>query len=119
MIKKDGFQTAAEERQRQSKEFRTGRLGKAFQKDGPTTAKLLRWAVDLTLGTTRSPCSAERRDLRPGKDDTRTQSSLLINRGLVCKTVAHEHQDLKGNTPVHRQPVQFRTDELSELKEAQ
>src|SRR6218665_3728014 len=47
------------------------RLGKAFQKDGPTTAKLLRWAVaSLTLGTTRSPCSAERRDLRPGKDDT-------------------------------------------------
>src|SRR6218665_998390 len=35
------------------------RLGKAFQKDGPTTAKLLRWAVaSLTLGTTRSPCSA-------------------------------------------------------------
>src|SRR6218665_307437 len=32
--------------------------------------------------------------------------------GLACKTVAHEHQDLKGNTPVHRQPVQFRTDEL-------
>src|SRR6218665_1387978 len=54
------------------------RLGKAFQKDGPTTAKLLRWAVaSLTLGTTRSPCSAERRDLRPGKDDTRIQSSLL------------------------------------------
>src|SRR6218665_1197701 len=53
------------------------RLGKAFQKDGPTTAKLLRWAVaSLTLGTTRSPCSAERRDLRPGKDDTGTQSSL-------------------------------------------
>src|SRR6218665_2450719 len=47
------------------------RLGKAFQKDGPTTAKLLRWAVaSLTLGTTRSPCSAERRDLWPGKDDT-------------------------------------------------
>src|SRR6218665_1919845 len=46
------------------------RLGKAFQKDGPTTAKLLPWAVaSLTLGTTRSPCSAERRDLRPGKDD--------------------------------------------------
>src|SRR6218665_547779 len=47
------------------------RLGKAFQKDGPTTAKLLRWAVaSLTLGTTRSPCSAEWRDLafwfRPG-----------------------------------------------------
>src|SRR6218665_2931143 len=42
------------------------RLGKAFQKDGPTTAKLLRWAVaSLTLGMTRSPCSAERRDLRP------------------------------------------------------
>src|SRR6218665_4153626 len=53
------------------------RLGKAFQKDGPTTAKLLRWAVaSLTLGTTRSPCSAERRDLRHGKDDTGTQSSL-------------------------------------------
>src|SRR6218665_2313500 len=53
------------------------RLGKAFQKDGPTTAKLLRWVVaSLTLGTTRSPCSAERRDLRPGKDDTGTQSSL-------------------------------------------
>src|SRR6218665_822454 len=50
------------------------RLGKAFQKDGPTTAKLLRWAVaSLTLGTTRSPCSAERIDLRPGKDDTGTQ----------------------------------------------
>src|SRR6218665_2266097 len=33
------------------------RLGKAFQKDGPRTAKLLRWAVaSLTLGTTRSPC---------------------------------------------------------------
>src|SRR6218665_430970 len=53
------------------------RLGKAFQKDGPTTATLLRWAVaSLTLGTPRSPCSAERRDLRPGKDDTGTQSSL-------------------------------------------
>src|SRR6218665_3295408 len=39
------------------------RLGKAFQKDGPTTAKLLRWAIaSLTLGTTRSPCSAEPRD---------------------------------------------------------
>src|SRR6218665_1436293 len=47
------------------------RLGKAFQKDGPTTAKLLCWAVvSLILGTTRPPCSAERRDLRPGKDDT-------------------------------------------------
>src|SRR6218665_3273576 len=54
------------------------RLGKAFQKDGPSTAKLLRWAVaSLTLGTTRLPCSAERRDLRPGKDDTGTQSSLI------------------------------------------
>src|SRR6218665_1087383 len=53
------------------------RLGKAFQKDGPTTAKLLRWALaSLTLGTTRSPCSAERRDLWPGKDDIGTQSSL-------------------------------------------
>src|SRR6218665_501787 len=53
------------------------RLGKAFQKDGPTTAKLLRWVVAiLTLGTTRPPCSAERKDLRPGKDDTGTQSSL-------------------------------------------
>src|SRR6218665_3472245 len=29
-----------------------------------------------TLCMTRSPCSAERRDLRPGKDDTGTQSSL-------------------------------------------
>src|SRR6218665_3701357 len=55
------------------------RLGKAFQKDGPTTAKLLRWAIaSLTLGTTRSPCSAERRDLWPGKDDTGTQSSFRL-----------------------------------------
>src|SRR6218665_501853 len=89
------------------------RLGKAFLKDGPTMAKLLRWA-SLTLGTTRSPCSAERRDLRPGKDDTGTQSSLIDKPGpgLQDSTVAHEHQDLKGNTPVHRQPAQFRTDEL-------
>src|SRR6218665_152874 len=43
------------------------RLGKTFPKDGPTTAKLLRGAVaSLTLGTTRSPCSAERRDLLTG-----------------------------------------------------
>src|SRR6218665_1624854 len=45
----------------------------------------------------------------PGVRDTELP---YINRGLACKTVAHEHQDLKGNTPVHRQPVQFRTDEL-------
>src|SRR6218665_2730819 len=86
------------------------RLGKAFQKDGPTTAKLLRWAVaSLTLGTTRSPCSAERRDLRPAKMIPGHRAPL-DKPGLACKTVAHEHQDLKGNTPVHRQPVQFRTD---------
>src|SRR6218665_3686160 len=35
-----------------------------------------------------------------------------MTRGLACKTVAHEHQNIKGNTPMHRQPVQFRTDEL-------
>src|SRR6218665_3700067 len=59
------------------------RLGKAFQKDGPTTAKLLRWAVaSLTLGTTRSPCSAERRDLRPGKDDTGVTGQNIPPAGL-------------------------------------
>src|SRR6218665_1598284 len=40
-----------------------------------------------------------------------------MTRGLACKTVAHEHQDLKDNTPMHRQPVQFRTDELRYMPE--
>ena len=102
------------------------RLDKAFQKDGPTTAKdgpttakLLRWAVaSLTLGTTRSPCSAERRDLGPAEMIPGHRAPLdKPGPGLACKTVAHEHQDLKGNTPMHRQPAQFRTDELGYMPE--
>src|SRR6218665_1287027 len=50
----------------------------------------------------------------PGVRDTELP---YINRGLACKTVAHEHQDLKGNTPVHRQPVQFRTDKILYMPE--
>src|SRR6218665_2308530 len=74
------------------------RPGKAFQKDGPTTAKLLRWAVaSLTLGTTISQCTAERRDLRPDRDDTGHRAPLdKPGPGLQ----EHEHQDLNW-LPMH------------------
>src|SRR6218665_683384 len=81
------------------------RLGKAFQKDGPTTAKLLRWARP------DHPAQQNGETCGPAKMISGHRAPL-DKPGLACKTVAHEHQDLKGNTPVHRQPVQFRTDEL-------
>src|SRR6218665_2571236 len=98
MIKKDGLQVAAEERQRQSKEFRAEAARQSIPKRWTNNGKAPALGRSQpNPGHDQITVLTERRDLRPDRDDTGHRAPLdKPGPGLQ----EHEHQDLNW-LPMH------------------